>query len=174
MKKIIPVLIFLGFLAMTMQALLASPRAWGGKVDPSAVEIQDLAGLSKNPQPYLGKMIKVTGVVTSPFSRKCKMEGDSCCAAKTFTECGFYLVNNARKIFVCLSEMQKDQPVPSEISGARVVVYGRLSSGVSGPEISAKRIEAAGKLYTCSMHPEVISTTPGDCPKCGMKLIIKD
>jgi hypothetical protein len=25
--------------------------------------------------------------------------------------------------------------------------------------------------FTCPMHPEVRSTTPGKCPKCGMKLI---
>jgi hypothetical protein len=24
--------------------------------------------------------------------------------------------------------------------------------------------------YTCSMHPEVVSDTPGKCPKCGMNL----
>ncbi len=28
-------------------------------------------------------------------------------------------------------------------------------------------------LYTCTMHPEVISDTPGFCPKCGMKLVPK-
>jgi hypothetical protein len=26
-------------------------------------------------------------------------------------------------------------------------------------------------LYTCPMHPEVISKTPGKCPKCGMTLL---
>ena len=25
--------------------------------------------------------------------------------------------------------------------------------------------------YTCPMHPEVISDHPGNCPKCGMKLV---
>lgn len=25
-------------------------------------------------------------------------------------------------------------------------------------------------MYTCSMHPEVKSDKPGDCPKCGMEL----
>lgn len=27
--------------------------------------------------------------------------------------------------------------------------------------------------YTCSMHPEVVQDTPGNCPKCGMKLVEK-
>ena len=29
-------------------------------------------------------------------------------------------------------------------------------------------------LYTCTMHPEVISDKPGDCPKCGMTLVPKE
>lgn len=35
--------------------------------------------------------------------------------------------------------------------------------------------EGKGKisLYTCSMHPEIISNKPGNCTKCGMNLIPK-
>lgn len=29
-------------------------------------------------------------------------------------------------------------------------------------------------VYTCPMHPEVKSDKPGNCPKCGMKLVPKD
>jgi uncharacterized C2H2 Zn-finger protein len=25
--------------------------------------------------------------------------------------------------------------------------------------------------YTCPMHPEVVTEQPGNCPKCGMKLV---
>ena len=28
-----------------------------------------------------------------------------------------------------------------------------------------------GTTYTCPMHPEVKSATPGKCPKCGMDLV---
>jgi hypothetical protein len=31
----------------------------------------------------------------------------------------------------------------------------------------------AATLYTCVMHPEVVSNRPGKCPKCGMKLVPK-
>lgn len=30
------------------------------------------------------------------------------------------------------------------------------------------------QVYTCTMHPEVHSDKPGDCPKCGMKLVLVD
>ncbi len=38
-----------------------------------------------------------------------------------------------------------------------------------GHAAKPKQGEPAGK-YTCPMHPEVASDTPGDCPKCGMAL----
>ena len=37
---------------------------------------------------------------------------------------------------------------------------------------SATSNNAAVK-YTCPMHPEVVQDAPGNCPKCGMKLVEK-
>lgn len=36
------------------------------------------------------------------------------------------------------------------------------------------KINQQGKKYTCPMHPEVQSDQPGNCPKCGMKLVEKN
>ena len=30
---------------------------------------------------------------------------------------------------------------------------------------------AKDEMYTCTMHNEVMSDHPGECPKCGMKLV---
>ena len=38
---------------------------------------------------------------------------------------------------------------------------------------SAEHGSMQAQQYTYSMHPEVVSTTPGKCPKCGMDLEAK-
>lgn len=35
---------------------------------------------------------------------------------------------------------------------------------------SGSGIPSVGAVYTCPMHPEVVSDRPGSCPKCGMAL----
>ena len=42
---------------------------------------------------------------------------------------------------------------------------------IQSPATSQTATTQAVTLYTCTMHPEVISDKPGKCPKCGMKLV---
>jgi Cu(I)/Ag(I) efflux system membrane fusion protein len=45
----------------------------------------------------------------------------------------------------------------------------------STPKSAAVESTTATKeVYTCTMHNEVRSNKPGDCPKCGMKLVLLD
>ena len=41
--------------------------------------------------------------------------------------------------------------------------------------MESKNIEMSEKAvtYTCPMHPDVVSDSPGNCPRCGMKLVPK-
>ena len=38
-------------------------------------------------------------------------------------------------------------------------------------ETPPRRGEQTGASYTCPMHPEIVRSTPGSCPKCGMALV---
>lgn len=48
-------------------------------------------------------------------------------------------------------------------------VNGQARSARAPAAMSLQRPESA-VAYTCSMHPEVVSDKPGQCPKCGMTL----
>lgn len=74
----------------------------------------------------------------------------------------------------------------SPYAGKEVTVTGHVfdQEGMSMVEIESVKKAAvsstatdskksAAVMYTCSMHPEVISDKPGQCPKCGMDLVVK-
>jgi membrane fusion protein, copper/silver efflux system len=49
---------------------------------------------------------------------------------------------------------------------------GKKTGGVQ--TAPPRKTEEKGKtIFTCEMHPEIQSDKPGDCPKCGMKLVPK-
>ena len=43
----------------------------------------------------------------------------------------------------------------------------------NGRTHSEQSMEMAKEVYTCTMHPELVSDKPGKCPKCGMNLVKK-
>ena len=51
--------------------------------------------------------------------------------------------------------------------------------GATGALIGCKHMDSDehsnmhAHKYTCPMHPEVVTSTPGKCPKCGMDLVQK-
>jgi hypothetical protein len=48
-------------------------------------------------------------------------------------------------------------------------------SGAKSAQARAATTRSAGPMvYTCVMHPEVVSDHPGNCPKCGMRLVVKE
>lgn len=51
------------------------------------------------------------------------------------------------------------------ITGLLLFSLQLLSYAQSKPQTNIKQ-----KVYTCPMHPEVVQTKPGKCPKCGMSL----
>ncbi len=44
----------------------------------------------------------------------------------------------------------------------------------SKSKITESKSDTAAKyVYSCTMHPEIITDKPGKCPKCGMALVKK-
>jgi transcription initiation factor IIE alpha subunit len=51
---------------------------------------------------------------------------------------------------------------------------GSAFAQTSKPKTSTSKSDTTGKyIYTCTMHPEVMTEKPGKCPKCGMTLVKK-
>ncbi len=65
----------------------------------------------------------------------------------------------------------RDRLKPGEDPGWYPNPPGTVSEAVS--PASERNESGDATLYTCPMHHEVIQDHPGDCPKCGMRLIPK-
>jgi len=49
----------------------------------------------------------------------------------------------------------------------------KSDTAMPASDTPAKPDSTKQAVYTCPMHPEVISDKPGKCPKCGMNLVLK-
>ena len=64
----------------------------------------------------------------------------------------------------------------------KAIILAILALGISSATFAhphhhghkAKKHTSAKVMYTCTMHPEVIKSKPGKCPKCGMALVKKE
>ncbi len=55
-----------------------------------------------------------------------------------------------------------------------VFVLGAAITVLTGCNKSGPATSSSSSIkYTCTMHPEIVQDTPGNCPKCGMKLVEK-
>lgn len=63
----------------------------------------------------------------------------------------------------------KTKGLAADLDGALKRIEGLYPTGA----LTASDAKGAAVMYTCSMHPEVMSDKPGPCPKCGMNLVVK-
>ncbi len=56
-------------------------------------------------------------------------------------------------------------------SFAKAQVVPQKREDMKGMEMDKKENMQQPVTYTCPMHPEIHSSKPGNCPKCGMKLV---
>ncbi len=54
---------------------------------------------------------------------------------------------------------------------AGYLIFGGSSNDGTTKEHDHSEEIASGKMWTCSMHPQIMQPEPGDCPICGMDLI---
>ena len=53
-------------------------------------------------------------------------------------------------------------------------VFAIASLSIFAQDAKSKKMDISmHKVYTCPMHPDVVSDKPGKCPKCGMTLVEK-
>ena len=86
----------------------------------------------------------------------------SCCSTQTHSDKNEILIpkNLKGKYYCpmhCEGEKVYDKAGDCPVCGMHLV---------KAPDLTANKT-----LYTCPMHPEVISETPGSCPICGMDLV---
>jgi len=53
-------------------------------------------------------------------------------------------------------------------------IFGSSETETSGSDMHDHSEAEANQLWTCAMHPQILREEPGDCPICGMDLIVAE
>jgi CopA family copper-resistance protein len=79
-------------------------------------------------------------------------------------KCGMKLVKEKTKAKVSSVKQEMDMSMPKDSAMHQHDMEGMNMNNM--PKEQAQSVS-----YTCVMHPEIHSPKPGNCPKCGMKLV---
>jgi membrane fusion protein, copper/silver efflux system len=66
--------------------------------------------------------------------------------------------------------MPSSAPAPAPTGAPKKMPAAATPTNTKSPTAAASATQPAATVFTCPMHPEVRSATPGKCPKCGMAL----
>ncbi|MEO7486457.1 MAG: heavy metal-binding domain-containing protein, partial [Ferruginibacter sp.] len=79
-------------------------------------------------------------------------------------KCGMKLVKEKAKAIIPPAKKEMDMPMPKDTAKHQHDMEGMNMNDM--PKEQAQSVS-----YSCVMHPEIHSPKPGNCPKCGMKLV---
>jgi CopA family copper-resistance protein len=79
------------------------------------------------------------------------------------SKCGMKLVIQKKKSVTAKKAVPGKKTQPAKKEG-----MGDMNMS---PQKAAVETSSSGETYTCPMHPEIHASKPGNCPKCGMKLV---
>ena len=85
-------------------------------------------------------------------------------------KCGMTLVKKKTVPVKKATPAKKPTTTPKKSGPTEKHGMGNMDAGQQKTPV-VKATDAKGETYTCPMHPEIHQTAPGNCPKCGMKLI---
>jgi CopA family copper-resistance protein len=79
------------------------------------------------------------------------------------SKCGMKLVVQKKKSVPAKKAVPSKKAQPAKKEG-----MGDMKMSPQKPAVEAP---SSGETYTCPMHAEIHASKPGNCPKCGMKLV---